>query len=284
MAELGEKGAGLIELDSLGLPVPEALIIPPTFQKAYHRRDAASRRAMIARLVESIVDFRAALDAPLPLLSFRCGYKSRRGQPKIFPDSVLNLGLDAAITGHALAAGVEETYPDDLRSVCADHADAFYRFLGAAMPAGFPSLPLPRQIELLLIPFLEAFRNRETAEPATIIVQRMVYGTLSDDSLTGMCYTRHPHTGERMDYGHFILHRQGMALGGVSSDAQLDMGVMAMYNEPAYRQLKAACALIEEHYRDIRCLEYTAERDRLFILQNTVGNRTFIIGSGRASE
>ncbi|HVZ39266.1 MAG TPA: hypothetical protein VHI13_08325 [Candidatus Kapabacteria bacterium] len=274
---LGEKAMGLIELESLGLRVPEALIVPPGWYERY--RDAENRTALLDDLCGEICVLQESIDGPVPLLSFRCGMKSRRGEPKRFPDSVLNIGLNPLGSAAARAHAVGDAFVEELRAVCAAHAEAFHAFLHLEMPHEFPDRPLEHQMRMLVTAFYDYLMREERTEAgrplATVIVQRMVFGNLTPRSLTGMCYTRHPHTGLPMDYGHFIRGRQGMALGGTMSPRQQDLSEMPDVNPDAYRQLRAACTLIEEHYNDVRCLEYTAEDDVLFLLQNSIGNRTF---------
>ena len=40
-------------------------------------------------------------------------------------------------------------------------------------------------------------------------VQAMVFGNRSDDSATGVAFTRDPSTGERRHYGEFLVNAQG---------------------------------------------------------------------------
>ncbi|MBS1913067.1 MAG: hypothetical protein JST22_13855 [Bacteroidetes bacterium] len=274
---LGEKARGLMELESLGLRVPEALIIPPGWYEQY--RDAENRAALLDDLCGETCVLQESITGPIPLLSFRCGMKSKRGEPKRFPDSVLDIGLNPLGIAAARAHGVSDAFIEELRAVCAAHAEAFHTFLHLVMPHEFPDRPLEDQMRTLVTAFYDYLMRQERTEAgrplATVIVQRMVFGNLTPRSLTGMCYTRHPHTGRPMDYGHFIPGRQGMALGGTTSPLQQDLSEMPDVNPDAYRQLRAACTLIEAHYNDVRCLEYTAEDDMLFLLQNSVGNRTF---------
>ena len=286
--QLADKAQGLLDLDHLGLEVPSALIVPREFCLLYEHCDTSDRRSIIDDLVSKLTSLRTSLASHIPLLAFRCSTKNRRGTPRLLPDSVLNLGLDRDVIAAARARGVADDVIEDVERNCLAHAEAFFGFIGVEMPPQFVWRPLHEQLESLLVGVFSYFLRvrQESADVAgfrDLIVQQMVFGNLDSRSLTGMCYTRHPYTGVEMDYGHFIVGRQGMSLGGVSSELQRDLAEMESINPSAYRYLKAACKLLESHYHDIRSLEYTAEGERMYLLQNTIGNRTFRIRDGACS-
>lgn len=261
---LGVKAEGLLDLEALGLPTPPALIL-----RAEATTRPENREAIIARVLE----FFDGAEEPGRTVSLRCAAKARKGGGRLLPESVLDLGIrDAAADANAS------------RAVCTAHAVAFFRFFGRDAPPDFADLPLADQMHALLDPLLAHLSAADTPlasdTPRTLVVQRMVYGDHDARSLTGVCYTRHPYTGEMLDYGHFLVGRQGMALGGIEDPAQRDLSGMATVNPRAYADLKAAFPLLEAHYEAVRQLEFTAEGERLFLLQNTPGNSTLCLGSG----
>lgn len=259
----GAKAQGLLDLERMGLRVPDALIFAEDLFDIYAAADEARRNAVLEQAVSAAVDFFRRRE-PVQGIAFRCGAKGVRGRPRVLPESVLNLG-------------VIDNAPrrDRLRDLCEAHANAFFAFFDETLPAGFGARILDAQLKLLLSRVYEYFLCHHPPVGRSIILQRMVFGDLDERSLTGMCYTRHPHSGVEMDYGHFILGRQGLSLGGVDSPLQRDLAEMPRYNAVAYEYLKTACRRVEAFYCDVRAMEYTAEGETMYILQNTVGNRTF---------
>jgi hypothetical protein len=187
-----------------------------------------------------------------------------RGQRKSFPESVLNLGL---MPTHP----AWEAQAPALSRVLEDHLESFFAFFGEAPPVDFKAWPLPRQIYTLVDRLFRYFLTQDQMTH-TIILQEMVWGDRNSQSLTGMCYTRNPLTGETSDYGHFIQRRQGLSLGGIESPLQRDLSEMPSVNATAYDYLKEACRVLEAHHHAVRSLEYTAEGETMYLLQNTAGN------------
>ena len=250
---LGEKAQGLLDLAAIGLRTPATLVI----------RDSAIRGgAALVAVVGAILEFVAALPGPRRAVSLRCAVKHGPDKVAVLPESLLDLGLSDAVLRRA----------QDGR-VCTAHARAFFGFFSEVAPERVERWPLERQLDAALVPLLRHFARPgfDPAVPQTLIVQKMVYGDADPHSLTGMCYTRHPSTGERVEYGHFIMGRQGMALGGVDDPAQRDLAEMRELNPRAHAELLASFAPIERYYRAVRQLEFTAEGETLYLLQNTQG-------------
>ena len=104
-------------------------------------------------------------------------------------------------------------------------------------------------------------------------VQAMVYGNKGDDSGTGVAFTRDPATGENVGYGDFLVNAQGEdVVAGIRVTEPLE--AMGTKFPECYRQLVAAMATLQDHYRDMCDIEFTIEQGRLFLLQTRVGKRT----------
>ncbi|MBN1596571.1 pyruvate, phosphate dikinase, partial [candidate division FCPU426 bacterium] len=103
-------------------------------------------------------------------------------------------------------------------------------------------------------------------------VQAMVFGNMSDDSGTGVGFTRNPGNGENVFYGEYLPKAQGEdVVAGVRtpnpiSKLQSDMPVV-------YKQLHEITKRLEKHYRDVQDFEFTYERGKLFMLQTRTGKR-----------
>ena len=104
-------------------------------------------------------------------------------------------------------------------------------------------------------------------------IQMMVFGDLGDDSGTGVCFTRDPGTGEKVIYGDYLPRAQGEdVVAGIRNTLTLDQ--LADLHPECHRRLLEIMDGLETHYRDMCDIEFTIERDVLYILQTRAGKRT----------
>ncbi|HEX6222326.1 MAG TPA: pyruvate, phosphate dikinase [Acidimicrobiia bacterium] len=104
-------------------------------------------------------------------------------------------------------------------------------------------------------------------------VQMMVFGDLGEDSGTGVCFTRDPSTGAGEPYGDYLPRAQGEdVVAGIRNTVALDE--LAGLHPKAHRRLLGIMDGLEKHYRDMCDIEFTIEKDELYILQARVGKRT----------
>jgi len=104
-------------------------------------------------------------------------------------------------------------------------------------------------------------------------VQMMVFGDLGDDSGTGVCFTRDPATGSKTLYGDYLPRAQGEdVVAGRRNTLTLDE--LAGLHPECHRQLIEIMDGLETHYRDMCDIEFTIEKDVLYILQTRAGKRT----------
>jgi pyruvate,orthophosphate dikinase len=104
-------------------------------------------------------------------------------------------------------------------------------------------------------------------------VVTMVYGNMSEDSGTGVAFTRNPSTGEPQLYGEFLVNAQGEDVVAGIRDPE-PIAAMADRLPSAYRQLKDTAERLERHYREVQDIEFTVERGTLYLLQTRTGKRT----------
>ncbi|MCI9084633.1 MAG: pyruvate, phosphate dikinase, partial [Bacilli bacterium] len=104
-------------------------------------------------------------------------------------------------------------------------------------------------------------------------VQEMVYGNLTDDSLTGVAFSRNPSTGENELYGEYLEKAQGE---DIVSGVRTPKAIEAMERDypHIYKELKDISKLLEKHYKDMQDMEFTVEKGKLYILQTRNGKRT----------
>ncbi|WP_438016082.1 pyruvate, phosphate dikinase [Sorangium sp. So ce315] len=115
-------------------------------------------------------------------------------------------------------------------------------------------------------------------------VQAMVFGNLSDDSGTGVAFTRDPSTGERRFFGEWLPNAQGEdVVAGVRTPHPLsrsgaggeeDACSLEARMPEVYAKLVEVQARLEQHFRDMQDLEFTIQRGELFLLQCRTGKRT----------
>jgi pyruvate,orthophosphate dikinase len=104
-------------------------------------------------------------------------------------------------------------------------------------------------------------------------IQAMVFGNLGDDCGTGVAFTRDPSTGEDFLYGEFLMNAQGEdVVAGVRTP--IPISELKIQNPAVYKEFDDIGRRLEGHYKDMMDLEFTIERNRLFMLQCRVGKRT----------
>ena len=118
-----------------------------------------------------------------------------------------------------------------------------------------------------------------------VTVQAMVFGNMGERSATGVVFTRNPSTGENALYGEFLVNAQGEdVVAGLRTPQPLTEAARKATGDrrpslealmpEAFADLKAACAKLEAHFRDIQDIEFTVEEGRLWMLQSRSGKRS----------
>ena len=106
-----------------------------------------------------------------------------------------------------------------------------------------------------------------------VTVQRMVFGNMGETSATGVAFTRNPATGDQGLFGEFLLNAQGEdVVAGIRTPRPL--AEMESVLPGAYRQFLETAERLEREYGDMQDMEFTIERDRLYMLQTRSGKRT----------
>ena len=118
-----------------------------------------------------------------------------------------------------------------------------------------------------------------------VTVQSMVFGNMGNDCCTGVCFTRNPSNGDNEFYGEFLVNAQGEdVVAGIRTPQQITIQGKNAQNStlPAmeeampvvFKELEAVRHKLENHYKDIQDMEFTVEKDRLWMLQTRTGKRT----------
>lgn len=104
-------------------------------------------------------------------------------------------------------------------------------------------------------------------------VQEMAFGNWSDESGTGVAFTRDPATGEKRLMGEFLLNAQGEdVVAGVRTPQPI--ASLADVMPEVFEQFQKVCNILETHYRDMQDMEFTIQDRKLFMLQTRNGKRT----------
>jgi pyruvate,orthophosphate dikinase len=129
-----------------------------------------------------------------------------------------------------------------------------------------------------------------------VTVQSMVFGNLGNDCATGVAFTRDPATGEKGIYGEYLVNAQGEdVVAGIRTPQPISLaagrkgaereglteeerrGKYPTLEETfpnVYRELLKISGRLEKHFRDCQDMEFTIERQKLFMLQTRNGKRT----------
>jgi len=227
----------------------------------------------------------------------RFAYDSYRRFIQMYSDVVLELehGVFEEILGgrkdlQGYASDTEMT-AEDWKAVVADYKRAVERELGKPFPsdpkdqlwgaigAVFASWMNDRAI------FYRKHNNIPESWGTAVNVQAMVFGNMGDTSATGVAFTRDPSTGEKKFYGEFLINAQGEdVVAGIRTPRALTKAAREAMKEtgesleeampPVFAELVAVYQKLEAHYRDMQDLEFTVERNKLYMLQTRNGKRT----------
>ena len=104
-------------------------------------------------------------------------------------------------------------------------------------------------------------------------VQTMVFGNCGMDSGTGVAFTRDPASGAQGVYGDYLQNAQGEdVVAGIRNTVPLKD--LERLDKQSYDELMDIMSRLEGHYRDLCDIEFTVERNKLWMLQTRVGKRT----------
>lgn len=220
----------------------------------------------------------------------RFAYDSYRRFIMMFSDITLKAdypglskeGFEHMLTEHKAALGKEddtELTGDDWKALCDKYKVFFkeqtgkdfptdpYEQLETSITAVFRSWNNPRAI---------VYRNKEKISHSigtAVNVQSMVFGNMGDDSGSGVMFTRNAATGENVIYGEYLANAQGEdVVAGVRTPKEI--AELERDNKAIYDELITNAKRLEDHYRDMQDIEFTIEKNKLFILQCRSGKRT----------
>ena len=229
----------------------------------------------------------------------RFAWDSYRRLIQMFGKTVLDIDgehFEEAIESAKKAKGTTndlDLQADDLQKLVATFKDVVREQAGRDFPqepreqmdlavrAVFDSWNAPRAI-------LYRRQERIPADLGTAVnIVAMVFGNIGMDSGTGVAFTRDPASGNQGIYGDYLQNAQGEdVVAGIRNT--LSLTELERIDKPAYDQLIEIMSTLENHYRDLCDIEFTIERNKLWMLQTRVGKRTaaaaFVIATQLVDE
>lgn len=215
----------------------------------------------------------------------RFAYDSYRRFIQMFGDVVMEIAktkfdaiFDAKKEEHGYKFDVDLT-TEDLKEIIA----GYKALVKEEMGRDFPQEPKDQLMEAIMAVFRSwnndrAILYRQLNEipdsiGTAVNVQSMVFGNMGDTSGTGVAFTRSPVNGEKAIFGEFLVNAQGEdVVAGIRTPQPI--AEMAQAFPEVYTEFTRIAELLEKHYTDMQDMEFTVERNKLFMLQTRNGKRT----------
>lgn len=215
----------------------------------------------------------------------RFAYDSYRRFIQMFGDVVMEIPktkFDAIFDGKKEERGVEsdvELNTEDLQAIIVDYK----ALVKAEMGRDFPQEPKDQLMEAVKAVFRSwnndrAILYRKLNEipdsiGTAVNVQSMVFGNMGNTSGTGVAFTRNAANGENKMFGEFLVNAQGEdVVAGIRTPQPISE--MADTFPEVYKEFVRIAELLENHYKDMQDMEFTVEREKLYMLQTRNGKRT----------
>jgi len=225
----------------------------------------------------------------------RFAYDSYRRFMQMFGDVVLKVEHEKfeealeSLKEERGAADDTELSADDLKGLIGSYKEIVENETGDSFPQD------PReQLKLAIEAVFDSWDNdrakryrKEYGLPddlgTAVTVQAMVFGNMGDTSSTGVVFTRDPSTGEQGLFGEFLMNAQGEdVVAGIRTPKPI--AEMEEFLPNAFGELLETMQRLENEYREMQDIEFTVERDKLYMLQTRTGKRTAVAALKIARE
>ena len=215
----------------------------------------------------------------------RFAYDSYRRFIQMFGDVVMEIDkrkFDAVFDGKKDERGCQydvDLTTEDLKEIIV----GYKALVKEEMGRDFPQDPKDQLMEAIMAVFRSwnndrAILYRKLNEipdsiGTAVNVQSMVFGNMGNTSGTGVAFTRDAANGEKKLFGEFLVNAQGEdVVAGIRTPQPISE--MAEAFPEVYAQFTKIAELLEQHYKDMQDMEFTVERNHLFMLQTRNGKRT----------
>jgi len=169
---------------------------------------------------------------------------------------------------------------DDLKRICGEFKAVIKKYTGK----DFPSDPYEQIWGAIGAVFGSWMNDRATVyrrqygipdEWGTACnVMAMVFGNLGDDCATGVALTRDGSLGQPGVNGDYLINAQGEDVVNGSRPTKRIEETLGKDMPGAYKDLLAVCDKLEKHYRNMQDIEFTIQRNKLYMLQTRNAKRT----------
>jgi pyruvate, orthophosphate dikinase len=294
---IGGKAWSVAHMQSLGLSVPPAFVITTRACMAY-LRDGVFPDGLEAELDTSMAWLESLSGRSFGRGSRPLLVSVRSGAPISMPgmmDTILNLGINddteralaEAWSDASFARDTHRRFLDLYARVVLKAAelelaadgdpprwrDQIHKACGLRLPADVRG-----QLRDAIRAVFESWNSRRAKRyrrhhgiadelGTAVTVQAMVFGNLDEHSGTGVVFSRNPLTGAPEPFGEFISRAQGEdVVSGKFTPKPLSW--LCQRLPSAADALIASAHRLERAHRDVQDIEFTIERDRLYLLQS----------------
>ena len=171
-----------------------------------------------------------------------------------------------------------KTFKDEIKKQTGQNfPDDPWQQLWGSISAVFGSWNNPRALKY------RKLHNIPATWGTAVNVQAMVFGNMGDDCATGVAFTRDPATGNAQFYGEYLINAQGEdVVAGIRNPQPVNDSTKSEPNQitlqkimpEAYAELEKIYKKLETHYKDMQDIEFTVQRNKLWMLQTRNGKRT----------
>lgn len=307
---LGGKGANLVEMHRIGLPIPMGVIISTNACREYlkENRFSSELKEELKKEIKKLEHSTGKrFNSEDPLL-----VSVRSGAPISMPgmmDTILNLGLNEKSLEmlikkignekfcyniyqrfiqmfSEIVLGIEKERFFEIKKKEIDDKEIIKKYKKLVKDRS--GKEFPEDIEEQLFLAVEAIFNSWNNERARIyrkindidpnmgtavVIQHMVFGNYNEISGTGVAFTRDPSNGENRVFGEYLLEAQGEDIvAGIRTPLPLNRLKDQLPN--IYEEFLEIAKKLESHYKDMQDIEFTIENGKLYILQTRNGKRS----------
>ena len=306
----GGKGAGLIRMASMGLPVPPGFVIQVENFHAWKASPDRTLKRIRLQVEKVLTRIEASLDVPM-LFSVRSG--AEVSMPGMM-DTVLNVGAPATHIGGdvserwaldcrrrflqmfgSVVRGIPSNHFEEVLTVSRDAAgvktdaelsaknltwvvDQFEGIVADA-PEGTTD-QIMQCIEAVFRSWdnpraIEYRKQNQISDDlgTAVTIQLMVFGNQGETSGSGVAFSRCPSTGEAEFVVEYLANAQGEDVVAGIRTPMTGSEFLASHQQ-RYQEIQAFALTLEAEYKDMVDLEFTVEQGNLWILQVRPGKRS----------
>lgn len=215
----------------------------------------------------------------------RFAYDSYRRFIQMFSDVVLEIEkshFDLVFDEKKSEQGIDNDYnltEENLKDII----NSYYKIVKKEAGIDFPNDPMDQLFMAINAVFSSwnnkraiIYRNANNISHdlgTAVNIQSMVFGNMGDDSGTGVAFTRNPATGDAGLFGEFLINAQGEdVVAGIRTP--MPISEMEKLLPKIDEEFRNTCEILEKHYKDMQDIEFTIEKEKLYLLQTRTGKRT----------